>query len=282
MTCQFSPLQSLMATLLWLPATVLAVTEPSANNAHPNIHFSQGKVPGAELQLDVKQATLTDVIAHISAKTNVVIHYSVLPEAPVSATCIAGKVQQLMECLVGKQIGVLAHKGDSGKDEVWLLGSSVGGCPAVTAQQLQTQPKPPLAKDKVSTEPTQADLERSSMLLEQAKAKDPSTRADAIANLASGGLADDPEVRKTLEVALTDKNAAVRIQALSSLALREGDQATAYITQALKDSDASVRLMAVNSAGNDTVLLQKAMNDSDKMIRDYAAEKLNALQAQQN
>ena len=106
---------------------------------------------------------------------------------------------------------------------------------------------------------------------------DPAERADALALLVIKGRAGDADIRKALETALTDKDANVRAQALSSLARREGDGAAAQLQAALQDSDVSVRLMAVDSAGNNPALLQQAVTDRDETVRTLATMKLEAL-----
>jgi HEAT repeat protein len=111
-----------------------------------------------------------------------------------------------------------------------------------------------------------------------AKAKDATVRADAIGALMSGGREGDANVKKVLEEALTDPNANVRAQAISSLAQREGSAATAVLQDALHDTDAGVRLMAVGGVGNNPALLQQAVNDDDETVRNLAISKLEELQ----
>ena len=42
----------------------------------------------SELQLEVRQASLKQVLDKIAGDTGLVIHYSVLPEGSVTATCV--------------------------------------------------------------------------------------------------------------------------------------------------------------------------------------------------
>jgi hypothetical protein len=278
--------RKLLTVLLWLPITAIAATptkpavEPAAS-ANPNIHFSQSKVPGAELQLEVKQATLTDVIEQIATKTNVVIHYSVLPEAPISATCIAGKVQQLMECLVGKQIGVMAHKGDSGKDEVWLLGSSVGGCSAssTAANATPAEIAPVPLTPEQQAEADRSRLEYTQSLLQQTKSKNPNERMIAFSNLGDPSN-DNPGIDQALNQALSDKDSNVRIQAVATIAQRRGDDMVEQLTQAMQDKDPNIRISVVSFAGADSGLLQQALGDSDPTVRGMAQTRIAEMERQ--
>ncbi|MEQ1560606.1 MAG: HEAT repeat domain-containing protein [Methyloglobulus sp.] len=248
-----------------------------------NIQLTLSKHANTAIRLEARSAPLAQILKVIADKTGVNIHYSVLPEAPVTATCVGENVGQIMDCLVAKQVGLVAHKPQKDKPaEFWLLGSSVGSCQAVTVAPVV----PPIAaaeQQPSAEEQAQADQsmqEQSDHLLEQAKAKDPGQRAEAITNLISGGMKDDPNVRKVLEEALADKDASVRANAISALAQREGEGAAEQLRQALNDTDVNVRMIAVDSAGNNSVLLQQALADKDPMIRDFATSKLEALNTQ--
>jgi hypothetical protein len=241
------------------------------------------QIVGAKLQLEVRQAPLAQVLKEIAKQTGVRIHYSVLPEAPVTATCVGANVKQIMNCLVGAQLGLVAQSAEQGSpDEFWVLGSSVGSCQAMTIesatlprQQVSNQQPARTAEEQARID--QALQELSDQLVEQTKAKTPELRAEAITNLISGGVKDDPNVRKALENALADKDPDVRGRAIAALAKREGEGASEELRHALQDTDVSVRMIAIESAGNDSVLLQQALNDKDPMIREYATSKLGAL-----
>jgi hypothetical protein len=49
------------------------------------------------------------------------------------------------------------------------------------------------------------------------------------------------------------------------------------LSEALHDSDVSVRLMAVSNAGENVYLLQSALNDTDRIVRDLAGMKLDQI-----
>lgn len=274
----------IVLALLWplLPATAWTATTTTvvapatvAGAAQATIQFSQSKTPGAELQLNVKQALLADIIKEVAAKTKVDIHYSVLPETPVTATCVAGKVQALLECLVGKQIGVVSQKPEgSPQEQVWLLGSSMGGCPAATAKSA--------AEPEAVAPPTpaeQAEIERgirqqTAAMLKQLKSKDANDRANAIGNLANLSNAD-PAIDKALQQALNDEDSNVRAQSVYTIAQR-GDQNA--MGQALQDSSANVRMAVISVADADSGLLQQALSDSDPEVRGLAQSRIAELE----
>jgi hypothetical protein len=124
----------LMAGMIQLqPTTACAATGRGGNAAQASIRLTLSKQIDSAIRLEARQAPLAQILKEIAGKTQAVVHYSVLPEAPVTATCVGANVAQIMECLVGKQIGLVAHKPSRTKPaEFWLLGSSVGGCQAVT------------------------------------------------------------------------------------------------------------------------------------------------------
>jgi HEAT repeats len=269
-------------------SAAFASTEQPVSNAlqtgqPTSINLTLSKHASTAIRLETRAAPLAQILKAIADKIGVNIHYSVLPEAPVTATCVGANVGQIMDCLVAKQVGLVAHKPQKDKPaEFWLLGSSVGSCQAVTVAPV-VSPIAAAEQQPTPEEQAQADQaiqEQSDLLLEQAKAKDPGQRAEAITNLISGGMKDDPNVRKALEEALTDTDATIRANAITALSQREGEGATEQLRQALNDTDVNVRLMVVDHAGNDSALLQQALADKDPMIRDYAASKLEALNTQ--
>jgi FOG: HEAT repeat len=250
---------------------------------------------GAELRLEARQAPLDQVLNEIASKTGVPVHYSILPEGLVTATCVGTTVKQVVECLLGPKVDLVIRypRGSSKADphgqpaEVWVLGSSFGrsqtpvgvkdsgNCTTAAPQEQAMQRG--IGATNAQTDPTQTEPDETDTLVEMAKAKNPAQRAAAISRLATEGRADDVTVRKALEAALADKDANVRAQAISSLARRDSEGAATVLQQALHDSDASVRLMAVSSAGDDAALLQQALTDSDETVRALAARKLELL-----
>ena len=236
---------------------------------------------------------LERVFSTITAKTGVPIHYSVVPEGLVTATCVGATLKQVMECLLARKADLIVsyHKSTtqaqakvSDKDqpsEIWVLGSrftDTTNCSGATATQQainNASVKSPASQvNAAEVEPDQTDD-----LLKRAKSKDAVARADAIGALMAAGIVGDANVKRALEEALTDPNANVRAQAISSLSHREGSAAAAAALQdALHDADAGVRLMAVDGAGYNIALLQQAVNDDDDTVRTLAISKLEELQ----
>ncbi len=255
-----------------------------SNQDEQNIRLVMTKDTGAELQLEVRQAPLAQVLDSIASKTGVRINYSVLPDGLVTATCVGSTVKQVMECLLVRKADLVfrysqqASKADpqGQPEEVWVLGAKFGAgqtnsvlCSSAGTQQ-QTLPK--VAETKTGSEPDQTDE-----LVKMASSKIPAERAEAIGRLMAGGREGDVTVKETLEAALSDADARVRVQAISSLAHREGAGASAALHEALHDSDVSVRLTAVDNAGNDVALLQQALTDSDATVRQLAGIRLEPL-----
>jgi HEAT repeat protein len=75
-----------------------------------------------------------------------------------------------------------------------------------------------------------------------------------------------------------DEDPMVRVRALSSLAHREGEGASAALHDAMHDNDKAVRITAVDNAGNDESILQQALTDSDATVRELAKARINGLE----
>lgn len=223
-------------------------------------------------RLEARQQPLPGVLKTITEKTGVPIHYSVLPQALITATCVGATVKQVLECLFNKKADLIfRYKNNAAQnspEEVWVLGTNVDVAQASISSGAETQhPIPEMSAQTGGTEAMDK-------LLEQLKTDDPGQRADAVARLSAEKQSHDGTIDSVLVSALSDKNAEVRAQAVFALAKRESGGAPAALQQALQDSDASVRLMAVDNAGDNVALLQQALNDSDETVRAYAATKL--------
>jgi len=231
-----------------------------------------------ELQLQIQQATLAQALDNIADTTGVQVHYSGLPSVLVSVECIGVTVKSLLDCLLNNKADVVYRQrpalatasGQIEVDEVWVLGNSAGVAGNVKIKATGTQSKPTVA---------QVDGDVTDELLAQAKSADAGERAAAIAGLMLQGRPDDAKVRKVLENALSDPDANVRAQAITSLAGREGYGAAPAQLDALQDSDASVRLMTLESAGNNATVLEQALTDSNEDVRIFAEMKLKELSA---
>ena len=280
----------MIATRLWMaiivlliPGELLAAVDAS-NQGEQNIRLVMTKEAGIELQLEVRQAPLAQVLDSIASKTGVRINYSVLPDGLVTATCVGPTVKQVLDCLLVRKADLVFRfsqqpsKADpvGQPEEVWVLGAKFGAdqTNSVVCSSLGSQQKklPESANIKAGLEPDQTDE-----LVKMASSKIPAERAEAIGRLMAGGRKGDPRVKETLEAALADPDARVRVQALSSLAHREGAGASAALHEAMHDSDVSMRLTAVDNAKDDLALLQQALNDSDATVRQLAGIRLEPL-----
>jgi hypothetical protein len=128
-----------IACVMLRTTTAFAVTtgvKPlAAPTSQPSIQiFMSGQNHNA-IRLEARLAPLGKILKEITAKTGAVIHYSVLPEAPVTAICAGANILQLMDCLLANQVSLVANKPEPGKPaEFWVLSSSVGSCKAMTVE----------------------------------------------------------------------------------------------------------------------------------------------------
>ena len=178
-----------------------------------------------------------------------------------------------MDCLVAKQVGLVAHKPTKNKPaEFWLLGSSVGSCQAVTIEKTQIH-------HNDSTEDLPAPLfEQIDKALVELKAQNPEDREKAIAELIRIGQSKDPRIAQAIKTSMIDPDAKVRVKTVATLAREEGEYgATETIQKALEDTDSSVRLQAVDSIRENVEMLQQATNDADELVRSLAQTKLDAI-----
>lgn len=276
-------LSLVFASLMLLATThAFASAEQVSNSLQTSqsysIQITLSKQASTAISLEARAAPLGQILKAIATKTGVNIHYSVLPETPVTATCVGANIGQVMDCLVAKQVGLVAHKPQKDKPaEFWLLGSSVGSCQAVTVApeaspvQVAVEQKPELAPET----PKRTKREQSDALLAKLKdAKSAQERTEALANLATGGIIGDPDVRKALDDAILDTDANTRAQAISTLANLDREGAAEVLAGALHDSDATVRLTAVDQLSDDVEVLKQALADSDTGIREFATAKL--------
>ena len=270
---------SIIACILCFAAVSHAAAGATANSVQTDasaIQLIVSPQPGAMIQLEVKQANLVEVLKQIVEKTGVKIHYSVLPDAPVTATCIGATIQQVMRCLVGNQTGLVISDSLPDKPaEFWLLGSNLGSCPAVTAAASEKTAVEPQLTLEEQAQFAKAQKIKSDHYLRQLKnAKNNEQRAQVLSNLATGGNINDPKVRKALDDAITDSDANIRKQAIAALISLDKDGASNILDRGLQDTDEEVRMAVVSYAGKNADVLQQALADSSVVVRDLAAAKL--------
>ena len=239
---------------------------------------------GSELQLEVRQMPMAQVLDNIVNKTQVPIHYSVLPDGLVTATCVGMTLKQVLECLLDRKADLIVRYSRNPSTterkgqvvEAWVLGSRLDGTVAKDCVATGSTVDKGLLTLKQSQD-TNAEPDQTDELLKKAQSKNPTERAEAIGALLAGGRKGDPDVKAALEHALTDQDALVRAQAISSLSHREGSAAAGAIQEAMHDSSVDVRVMAVDGITDDIALLQQAINDNDETVRSLAEIKLERL-----
>lgn len=241
---------------------------------------------GSELQLDARKASLPKILDHLSKKTGIPIHYSVLPEGLVTATCVGTSIKPVLECLLANKADLTFRATDkpvngNGVAEVWISGTSLAGNgendAACSARAEKAEQELEALKQKLEAKDDTSD--KTDELLKMSESKKPADRVAAIGALLSSKRKDDPAVKAVLDKALSDENAAVRAQAVSTVGQFGGDNATAVLQDALHDDSVDVRLMAVSAITDNVELLQQAANDSDETVRTLATVKLNEIQA---
>ncbi|MEQ1557595.1 MAG: HEAT repeat domain-containing protein [Methyloglobulus sp.] len=268
----------------------LAVAQPPsasapANNGRTALVTNGGQ--GAEIQLEVRQMPLAKVLDSVAKQTKVPIHYSVLPEGVITATCVGSALKLVLECLLNRKADLIvrypkkADKSASNSQilEAWVLGSKLEA--AITPSGLCTATSETgsmrLSQQEAEIE---RDADQSGALLKLAKSQNADERTNAIGALLAIGRDGDPAIKAALEEALHDQDANVRSQAVSTFTHRgdiDKEEQLAAIREAMQDESTDVRMMAVDGIADDVALLQQAVNDEDEVIRTLAQEKLNIL-----
>lgn len=275
-----------LSLLMLFPKILFSSNDLPDRHPEGQLVFKQNANSSTNLQLQVTEAQLSDVLDKISSKTGIPLHYSDLPGKTITATCVGANIKQLLTCLLGPNTNLVYqyveeahHKQNNNKQqpsEIWLLSSSINTCQedaAVSAEIQQTLPQS--SKSTANDATTEEQLLQS---IARAKAKDAKLRSQALTELSNIGSTDDSRVNEILLEALSDDDATVRQQALSGLFRREGNAISDLVQQTLlEDKDANVRLKALNYVGDDTALLEQALNDNDPNVRRLAKLKLSVL-----
>jgi hypothetical protein len=244
---------------------------------------------GSEVQLEVRQMPLAKVLDAVTKQTKVPIHYSVLPEGLITATCVGTALKPVLECLLNHKADLIVrYPKNSGKTEgnqiieAWVLGSKIEVANNTSSCAVSSDTGSMALTGTEFNSENNAD--QSNEILKLTKSKDADERADAVGTLIAAGRDGDPAIKAALEEALHDQDANVRAQAISTLTHRGDtkDESASAIQEALQDSSTDVRLMAVDGIGDDIALLQQAVNDSDEAVRVTAELKLAELTQRKN
>ncbi len=280
---------TVMTAIVAFPLQVMAATTkmPDKVSDSTDVRLIVSANKGSELQLEVRHTPLAQVLDSLARQINIPIHYSVLPKNVVTATCVGATLKEILACLIAEKAGLVFRYSKTAVNsqdiaEAWIMGSTLaelpaqnGNCAAMTTVKSSSKPTAKQAGKKHDSEP-----DRVGELLAMAKSKNPEDRASAMGAILSDEIKSAPAIKAALEDALTDQDAAVRAQAVSTLARLEGNDAGAVLQDALHDRDVDVRLMAVDGITDDVTLLSQALNDSDETVRGLAAIKLEALSQQ--
>ena len=254
----------------------------------PAVVVRHNPLLGEALQLQADQASLRTVLDELSRVSGAAIHYSVLADELVTATCVADSLKKLLKCLLGDtQNIVFQYAQDEGKTgmpvDVWILGSSLAEPSLQNHRDTVNCKGESIGSASLSRkqDTEQADAQLIAQLLLRLETDDPKQRADAIADLATKTAIDNADVHDVLLNAMDDKSAMVREQALFGWAYRKGKGTTFELQQALQDPEMSVRMKVVDLT-EDRALLTQAVTDNNELVRQLAQMKLEALAQQTN
>lgn len=259
--------------LLWLSALSISAQTalPSADRTQPlsaSVKLLQSQ--DGEWRLQAQQADLPQLLDKIAEQAHLQVHYSVLPAATVSATCIGTTVVALLQCVFNGSANIVSRKAatPAAKDEIWVMSSSLAGSTVVSA-----------SCQKALTMNSGIEVnDRAEYWLKQATAKNTEQRAQAVAELRQLDAVHDAKVHKVLQQALSDKQFIVRARAIAAFAGREGEMAASeQLRKALQDVNADVRLSALDMIEKDEALLQLAAQSGDLVVREMAQLKLELL-----
>lgn len=244
-----------------------------------------------DLHLEVKQAPLAQIFKIIEDQSGVQLHIPSLSQRRVTATC-AGTALEVLKCVLGKEANLVYRYEDkpSNSDskpllrDVWVLNSAPSEphslehnpdqavCEAT--ENFPDGQQPPLGEGQKAL--FHLEPEEMEKLVALSQSPDPKRRKEALSRLALVAEdEDDGSVRSVLTDALQDPSPGVRAQAIFGLARRDDPERDSVLREALHDSEVGVRLMAVSNAGEDRALLEMALHDGDRVVRDLARMKLD-------
>ncbi|MFH0341433.1 MAG: HEAT repeat domain-containing protein [Chromatiales bacterium] len=277
----------LFPTLASANATKEALSRsPVTVDAAPSVHYENGR-----LSLQATQSSWKDVLDAIQARTGIRFHHARPFQGSVSASFSSLSVGQALARLFGPEAGFILRHPPNGwgspstPKEVWILGQLKGSASAWHGTHAPAHGAIPIPEEQPSTVESEGDASGSMLdendviqhYTKMAEHDDPAMRAEAVSALGQSGKRDEPEVRNTLDAALSDKDPSVRSAAHQALASRGGPEAMGQLWQALEDPDPGVRIVAVDSVApgkEGEALLEKALSDADETVRGIAAERL--------
>jgi hypothetical protein len=270
-------------SILW---SVFSHAKDGVEKQVPAIVVKYAPVSGETLQLQVAQAPLRKVFDELSRVTEIGIHYSVLADELVTATCVGDSLKKVLECLLDDLQNIVfqysqdtVDAGKVGKPvDIWILGSSLAGSGKSGACNGMQNGSVAISKKQHIKQVGEKLIAR---LMHSLASNEPRQRADAIADLAIKTAIDNADVDDALLHAMDDKASIVREQALFGWAYRKGKDASAELRQALQDTEMSVRMKVVDLT-QDRALLAQATADSNEIVRKIAQMKLDELESQTN
>jgi hypothetical protein len=118
--------------------SVFANAAQVSNSLQPRIQVITTTKPKPSIRLDAKETPLGQILDEVAKKTGAIIHYTMLPGTPITATCKGGNVGQVMDCLVSKQFSMIAKPSEKNKPaEFWLVGNCDETCQTEVNKQFQ-------------------------------------------------------------------------------------------------------------------------------------------------
>jgi hypothetical protein len=299
-------LSLVFASLMWPGATHALASADNVSKAlqtsqPSSIQLTLSKQAQTAVRLEARAAPLGQILKAIADKTGAVIHYSVLPQEPVTANCVGANVRHVMECLLGSRVDRVYRNPQSGlanlntakssnthvrhnsgqAEEIWILGSRFGQEVKVLADcTLDGSKQGVTSRNSDSIQNPQSVLLQMAQLSQDGQYAE--LRKQALSLLAAQGKTGDPEAdaetTAALQAALTDKDTDIRAQAVFGLTQQESPNSGQVLHDAIQDKNSDVRLMAVDSAKAENpdgqVILQQALNDSDETVKAAASAKL--------
>jgi hypothetical protein len=239
------------------------------------------------LTIRATQSSARQILLEIARHEGITVHYSAVPDTPITTTCSGSVFNQVLECLIGTRVNIAYRYSANTQpamalakllpEEIWVLGiDRLDGRYTTLACSVE-------GKVKTSGEPVTPDSH--DLLLQMTQVHDEQfadLRRQALTQLAAqgktGDSAKDDATVQTLQKAFRDPDPEVKAQAVFGLANQDAPESSDILAEAIHDQNADVRLMAVDSANAERVdgqaVLQYALQDSDATVKAAASYKL--------